>query len=383
MGRIMNKPFVLLCLALCFHCFFCCPAIGQVEEESPPKTFTVVTEVWRTPFKHQYRSNACWSFSTALFLESETHRLGKGEFELSQMFIAYYAFLEKAQVYARMHGEGVFHAGGVAHDAVYIVKKYGVVPLRDYSGQLEAEQNHREMQKILKGIMDSVIELGENGNLSSSWIDGELHSRWLDDVRDVLDNHMGPVPETIEYNGRVMTPKQFAGEVLALPYDDYIEVTSYSFLPFYSSGALTIADNWLRYDGFYNVTIDDYIRILDYAFENGFSVVFDIHVTRELYASHQGYAGIDPDLEEDIIDQDARDTMLEDWSTFDQHLVHGVGIARDNDGERFYMTKDSVDEEGKYRPIDYLSENFVRAKALFFMIHKDGLPKDIRRKLGV
>ncbi len=379
--------FIALCgLALCLLSYPK-PAVTAPEDtDLPQKEFTTVTEVWRTPYKPQHKTGTCWSFSTVSFLESEAYRLGKGEFELSQIYNAYYAFLEKAQRNARMHGSGVFQDGGLPHDVIYIMKKYGAVPLSDYRGLLpgEIEHDHREMSKILRGVMDSVIKIGKDDQLSSEWTDGELHSKWLEDMRDILDNHIGAVPETIKYKGRRMTPVQFADEVLELPLNDYIEVTSYSFLPLYGKGELTIRDNWLHYDDFYNVTIDDYIRILDHAFDNGYSVVFDLHTTREMYTSLKGYCELDAKLKGDIIDQDTRDTMLENWSTVDQHLVHGVGIAKDENGKRYYKTKDSVGEEmGDYRSLDYLSENFVRAKALFFMIHKDGLPKDIRSRLGI
>ncbi|MFH1754784.1 MAG: C1 family peptidase, partial [Candidatus Latescibacterota bacterium] len=135
------------------------------------KRFKIVHEVWRTPYKSQGRTGTCWSFSTTSFLESEAHRLGRGDFELSQMFAAYHAYLEKAQRYARMHGSGVFAQGGLPHDVIYLIDKYGTVPLSHYSGLPAGDDrhNHREMFKILKGVMSSVIQSGDDLDLSSKW----------------------------------------------------------------------------------------------------------------------------------------------------------------------------------------------------------------------
>jgi bleomycin hydrolase len=361
-------------------------ASDKDKSEQPDKQFKIVKEVWRTPYKSQGKTGTCWSFSTTSFLESEAHRLGRGEFELSQMFIAYYAYLEKAQRNARRHGKGVFAQGGLPHDVIYIIDKYGTVPLSDYSGLPRGEErhNHREMFKILRGVMKSVIDSGEDRDLTSEWIDGTLHSKWLDSMGDIMGNHLGVIPQTIQYNGSEMTPVQFSSDVLDLPLDDYIEITSYSYLPLFGSGELYLSDNWLHYDDYYNLPIDDFIRCFDYALDNGFSLVLDLSITNAHYTSKKGYCELDPELENGVIDQNARDTMLENWKTVDQHLEHCVGLAKDEDGKKFYYVKDSVGpEDGSYKSLEYFSENFLRAKCLFFMVHKDGVPDDIRKRLGL
>jgi len=384
MERYFTKSIVLALLIALF--IPAGTAAAQKEKNAPGKKFEIIEEVWRTPFKSQGETGTCWSFSTISFLESEAHRLGRGDFELSQMFIAYRAYLEKALRNERLHGKGVFAQGGLSHDVIYIIGKYGAVPLADYTGLLPGRErhNHREMFKMLNGIMNSAVDSGEDHVLSSEWIDGKLHSEWLEDMDDVLKNHMGTIPEMIAYGGREMTPKEFADDVLDLPLEDYIEVTSYSYLPFNGKGELLLPDNWLHHDDYYNVRIDDFIRILDYAVSNGYSLVLDLHIINEHYTSKKGYCELDGDMENGVIDQDARDTMLENWKTVDQHLEHCIGLARDEDGKKFYYVKDSVDAaDDSYKPLEYFSENFLRAKCLFVMVHKDGVPEDIREKLGL
>jgi bleomycin hydrolase len=359
---------------------------GKKKSEPPVKKFKVLKEVWRTPAKSQGKTGTCWCFSTTSFLESEAHRLGRGDFELSEMFTVYHAYLEKALRYVRLHGKSRFSQGGLSHDVIYVMKKYGIVRDSDYSGLKPGEtmHKHNEMERVAEGMMEGVIKSGGKKELSSKWIDGRLFSNWFDALRGLLDSYLGKVPETIGYKGRRISPKQFSDEVLALPFDDYIEVTSYSYLPFYKTGELLVPDNWMHCRNYYNVKLDDFVRIIDHALERGYSLVFDLHVTEEDYKSLKGYAVVKADSEGVVVSQDMRDTMFEDWRTSDVHLVHAVGIAEDEEGKKFYITKDSVTSDvGPYKSLKYFSENYVRAKALSYMINKDGLPDDLREILGI
>lgn len=361
------------------------PALSA-DTADDPKQFSIQTEVWHTPYKPQGQTGMCWAFSTTSFLESELKRLGRGEFELSQVFIAYHAYLEKTRRYVYRQGGGVFGQGGLPHDVIHVMKKYGGVPLEAYSGLIEGNEQHahNEMFAILNGVLEGVIASGNKGNLSGRWIGGELESIWFNDVRDILDNHLGAPPQSFEHNGRTFTPQEFGTDVLALPYDEYLEITSYSYLSLNGRGELALHDNWLHYDEYYNVALDDLIAIIDHALRSGFSLVFDLHTTSDMYKSLSGYAGLSGDLEKRGIDQDARDTMLENWSTTDVHLVHCVGIAADESGEKYYVIKDSWGaDEGPYEDLEYLSEAFVRAKALFIMVHRDGVPQGIKHALGI
>ena len=378
MTRIARVLFLLL--------FLTNTAVAAGDNEIPEKQFTVQHEVWRTPHKSQGKTWMCWAFSTTSLFESELKRLGAGEFELSPVFTAYHAFLEKADRYFYRQGGTVFGPGGLPHDVIYIMKKYGAVPLDSYTGLLPQKSVHsnRELRTILDGFMAAVLKVGEDGSLSSRWTDGKLKSPWRDDLRDILDNHLGKPPESIAYKQKQFTPLQFVEDVVDLPFDDYIEITSYSYLPRYGKGELQLRDNWLHFADYNNVPLEDYIGIIDHALENGYSLVFDLHTTGDLYKDLQGVAELKEELANQVFDQDSRDNMLEDWSTTDVHLVHCIGIARDQDGRKYYMVKDSwTSDDGPREGLKYLSENFVRGKALFIMMHKDGLPLEVKEKLQI
>ena len=369
-------------------------AIGQdkpekaVKTEPAAKTFRVEREVWTTPFKSQGRTGTCWCFSTTSFLESEAHRLGRGDFELSQMHTVYYAYIEKALRRVRSHGTNPFRNGGLAHDVLYVIGKYGAVPRSVYSGlPLDAGMpEQREMDKVLAGMLSSVISAGdEKVPLSGSWTDGRFEAPWFNAFSGILNAYMDRPPATFDYKGNILSPKQFATDVLKLPLDDYVEVTSYSQIPFYATGELLLPDNWLHYDRFYNVPLDDFVRIVDHALGNGFSLVFDLHMTEEEFKSTKDYALGHDEAAGIAITQNRRDNLLESWRTEDVHLEHAIGIARDEAGRKFYKAKDSVgavgDTEWPVHNIEYLSEAFLRSRVLFVLVHKDGLPGDVRARL--
>lgn len=352
------------------------PALAQQKEDWPGKTFTVTKEVWRTPAKSQGRTGTCWCFSTTSFLESEAHRLGRGDFNLSEIYTVYYAYLEKPARYIRMHGNQTLGQGGLSHDVIYFVRKYGLVRKEDYDGLIYSKDghNHSEMSRAVFSMIKGLVDERRSGP----------SPKWPNAVQGILNAYIGKVPSKIEYEGKELTPKQFADEVLQIPYDDYLEFTSYSYMPFWKQGELLIPDNWMHFDGFYNVPLDDFVRIIDHALENGYSLVFDLDTAEKTYNSRKGIAFTPEDKEGAVIDQELRDAMFDDWRTIDTHLEHAVGLADDEKGKRWFLVKNSGGEDrGPYKGHEYFSENFVRGKVPFIMVHKDGLPGDIKEKLGI
>ena len=353
-------------------------AMAQTRPEKqslPDKEFTIVKEMWRTPSKSQGRTGTCWCFSTTSFFETEAYRLGRGEFNLSEIHTVYYACLEKAHRYIRLHGSNAFGQGGLSHDLLYLAKRHGLVRKSDYDGFQpggEKVHNHSEMFTALRGVVDGIV----NGRGPTD--------TWPEALKGIMNAYVGKVPEKINYEGREMTPKQFADEVINLPYDDYVEITSYSYLPKYGKGELLIPDNWMHYDDFYNVPIDDYIKIIDNALTNGYTLVFDLDVAAPTCNSRAGQAFMEEDKTGETIDQAQRDMLFDSWKTQDHHLEHAVGIAKDEKGATWYLVKDSGGpDRGPFEGHEYFSENFVRAKVLFVMLHKDGIPADIKEKLGI
>ena len=358
------------------------------EKDTTSKKFNVIKAVWATPYKSQGETGTCWCFSTTSFLESEAHRLGRGDFEISQMYIVYNAYIEKALRHINSHTENPFREGGLSHDVIHLISKYGALPRECYIGNKDADNkyNHREMYKVLSGMLNGVSTAGNDFPLGGQFSDGQFHLYWLNGFKEVLNTYMGEPPDSFLYDGKNLTPHQFATDVLNLPLDEYIEITSYSQFPFYSAEEFLLPDNWLHYNKFYNVPLDDFMRIIDHSLENGFSLSVDLHLKKDEVKSKKTYLLGHDEEKGNQITQVERDAVLSNWRTEDIHLEHMIGIAKDETGKKYYKAKDSISPEGENSGPDYnkeyLSENFVKSRVLFIMLHKDALPDDISAKLG-
>jgi bleomycin hydrolase len=344
-----------------------------------------------TSVKDQYRTSTCWSFSGLSFLESEMLRLGKPEVDLSEMFIVWHAYSEKAEKDARVHGALNFSAGGAFHDVTNMIRKYGIVPESVYNGLQygETKHIHGEMDKVLKEQIDAVIE-NKNGRLSTAWHDA---------VESTLDNYLGEIPAKFEYKGKEYTPRSFALEYVGLNLDDYVEISSYSHHPFYTKFILEVPDNW-SWDEVYNVPVNEMQEIIDNSLATGYTVAWASDISEKGFSTGKYGVAIVPEADgenepivdsvflttgftEGVITQEMRQIAFDNYQTTDDHGMHIVGLAKDQDGREFYKVKNSWGQYNKYNGYFYASKPFVNYKTTCIMVHKDAIPKHIRKKLNI
>lgn len=355
------------------------------EEKKEVHQFTILYNVETTPVKHQGKTGTCWSFATQSYLETELLRMGKGEYDLSEMYIVRNLYPVKAEKYIRYHGLTNFEQGGQAHDVMIAWEKFGAVPEEVYPGKTSSDEkhNHSEMLAVLKGSMDAVINTK-----------GKITGNWREVCESVLDIYLGENPESFEYNGKEYTPKNFADELGINP-DDYVEITSYLRYPFYEKAVLEVPDNWTNSE-YYNVPMDDMMMIIENAIENGYSVAWDGDTSEETFYRKKGYAviPIEEDSEDEeskeqlpekekVISQEMREETFENFQTTDDHLMHLTGIAENQEGTKFYYTKNSWGTKYTYDGYWYMSESFVKLKTMAIMVHKDAIPEDIKTSLGI
>lgn len=356
---------------------------AQEDGKSDIHKFTMLYNVVTTPVKHQGKTGTCWNFATQSFLETELIRMGKGNYDLSEMFLVRNIYPIKVEKYIRYHGLTSLGQGGQAHDVLIAMDKYGLVPEEIYPGKSSTEElhNHLEMVAVLKGSMDAILNNKEM-----------ISDNWKKVCESVLDIYLGENPESFEYNGKEYTPKSFADE-LNINSEDYVELTSYMRYPYYEQSVLEVPDNWTNSE-YYNVPIDDLMAIIDNAIENGYSIVWDGDTSEKTFYRKKGYAVIPVDTEnesndeklkepeeEQIITQEMREESFENFQTTDDHLMHITGIAEDQAGTIFYYTKNSWGTKYNYDGFWYMIESFVRLKTVAIMVHKDAVPEDIRKKL--
>jgi bleomycin hydrolase len=111
------------------------------------------------------------------------------------------------------------------------------------------------------------------------------------------------------------------------------------------------------------------------AVRNGYSVAIDLDVSEDTYRPGEGLAQLTADLEKPgAITQEVREQLFMSRKTTDDHLIHVVGIVKDKDGKRLFLAKDSWGaNHGRLKGHRVLTENYVRAKVLAYMVHKDAL----------
>jgi bleomycin hydrolase len=347
--------------------------------------FKNIKEIKNTPVEDQQATGTCWSFATTSFIESELIRMGKDALDLSEMYFVRYAYLDKADNYFRLHGSANFGQGGQAHDVLNVVEKYGFVPEDIYKGLNYGSDihDHSELASVLKGFLDGLIK-----NRKPSQV-------WDEAYTAILDTYLGAEVKLFDYKGKPYTPSEFAKNMNFNP-ENYIELTSYSHAPFYSEFVLEIPDNW-SFDRYYNVPVDDLVRIVDNALDKGYTVCWDGDVSEKGFTHTNGVAvvleeGKSGDVEavspvpvkEKFITQELRQECFNNYSTTDDHLMHLIGTAEDQDGKRFYLTKNSWGEKsntlgGKL----YMSVPYIRLHTIAILLHKDAIPVDIKLKLGL
>ena len=359
----------------------------QEPEWVNPYQFTEVVRIPVTSVKNQNASGTCWCFATTSFLEAELLREGKGEYDLSEMFTVRYNYYERLNDNYLRRGKGNIGEGSIAHMALKVIDKYGIVPQSAYLGinYDSPLPDHRELGTYIAAIAGASVELRQR-------------SPEYFELQDALfDIYMGKIPENFEYEGKEYTPISFR-DMLGIDIDDYVEITSFSHHPFYQKVPLEIPDNW-DHELLYNLPLDDMMAVIDNALNNGYTVCWDGDVSEQGYVfMPTGVAVLPADPRTDMqtiaasgsiieeveyVDQAMRQAGFESFTTTDDHLEHITGIATDPAGTRYYITKNSWGERGPFDGYHYMSEKYVRAKTVSILVHKDAIPSDIKAKMGL
>lgn len=353
--------------------------------------FTDVINLANTSVKNQGSSGTCWSYSGNSFLESEMIRIGKQPVEISQIFTARNAYVEKGKNYVRMHGAVTLGDGGSLHDVTNMLKKYGAVPQEVYTGLNygTAKNKFAEMAALTEGLLIAAVK---NPN-------GELTPNWIKAYEAVIDSYLGQVPQNFNYKGKNYTPQSFAKEVVGLNPDEYVEFSSYSNVPYYTKTMLMVPDNW-SFDMIYNVRLNDMTDIIDNALKNGYTVAWATDVSEKSFSWKNGIAYVPtkkvdemtPEEKENIfngpkpemeITEELRQKAFDNYQTTDDHGMHIVGVSKDQDGKEYYIVKNSWGATNDYKGYLYVTKNFIKYKSTALMVNKGAIPVAIAKKMGI
>jgi bleomycin hydrolase len=353
-----------------------------MAQPAPDEALTVVKKIESTPVKNQANTGTCWSFSTTSLVESQTIHNGHGTFDLSEMFTVRNIYTEKARNYMLRQGAAQFGPGGLGHDVIRAMATYGAVPESVYSGLNlgQKKHDHGKLDAQLKSYLDSLLKTRP------------VPVDWMKGFQNILDEHLGKAPETFTYRERQFTPKSFAAEVLHFKADDYVNITSFSHHPFYTPFILEAPDNFLN-GSYYNLPLDEMIGVTERAVEQGYSIMWDADVSNEYFRQKDGYilqwkdgkipATVSPDDEEMKYNQTFRQTLYENLTTQDDHLMHLVGLEKSKTGKKFFMVKNSWGEYGPFKGYIHVSEAYFAINTVSLVVPKAAIDKALLTKLGI
>ncbi|MCQ2975871.1 MAG: C1 family peptidase [Bacteroidales bacterium] len=388
-------------VAVALSALIAVPAIAQNDFK-----FTTVKELPLTNVKNQYRSSTCWCFSTLSYFEAELLRLGKGEYDFSEAFVVNKTMVDRAEKAVRTHGDVSFSPGGFASDVAYCWKHYGIIPqdAMPTMGSIQGDTlpNNSELDAVAEAYVKAIVD-GEKDR-------PKLSPVWKQGLQAIYDNYLGKCPEKFTYKGKEYTPKSFA-ESLPINIDDYVSITSFTHHPFYEPFVIEVQDNW-RWEMAYNVTIDEMMKIIDNALDKGFPIAWGTDVSEQGF-SRQGIGQV-PDvnssemlgsdmarwtglstttekrdfltskpLPEITVTQELRQQGYDNWETTDDHGMLIFGIAKDQNGKPYYMARNSWGTDNPYKGTWYFTKAFVALKTIDIMVHKDAIPSDLAKKLGI
>ena len=384
---------------------------SAAKKKAPSKNqnkpvFTIIKEIPITSVKDQNRSGTCWDYSTLSFFEAEILKSTGKKYDLCESFVANKTYMERAIQVVRYHGDCQFAQGGSAEDVLSTLKNHGICPegAMPFPGSLYGDSlnNFNEFFSLLEPYVAAIAKSNSK----------KISNQWKAGLQGILDAYLGKCPEKFSYEGKEYTPKSFVNS-LGLNLSDYVSITSYTHHPFYTGFAVEVQDNW-RFPLSYNVPMDEMMQIIDNAIDKGYTIAWGGDVSEEgftrkglAYAvdskATQSLAGSDmakwlkltPAKKNSILDslgcnvpeivptQELRQERFDNWQLTDDHGMHIYGIAKDQNGKEYYMVKNSWGESGDYKGTWYMTKAFIAANTMDFLINKNTIPAEIRKKLGI
>lgn len=315
--------------------------------KTQPEKSRFVTDVMikTTPVKNQGSGQLCWAYAMLATIESE-HLMQGDSVNLSTAFITRMRLQQLARVHYLSQGNSTFSMRGMAPLLIDMLMTVGAEPYDSYEDQVGLNVNV---------LSRKVARLAEVAAVRHVGIDN-MNER----LGDMLDRAMGYMPARyVHMLGAEYTPLEFAHSVCGR--DEYISLTSFAHHPWHEEVALELPDNPQGYR-FRNLPVDELMQSVRKTLEQGHPVCWEGDISEPGFNFEQGIAEVDEG------DRNATDIRrlndLQHFLTTDDHCMEFVGLARDLQGRRYFIAKNSWGTGNKYGGFMYLSEDYVRLKTV-------------------
>lgn len=344
----------------------------EIKSNKFPNDTALYKLIWHNKPISQGNTGTCWCFATTSFLESEIKRIRGEEIRLSEMYIVYWEYVERAIDFVKTRGETYFSEGSEANAVPKICNKYGIVPFEVFSGKTDEVKfyNHSKM-------FDEMNEYLKSVKLGNTW-DTDLVTN---SIKKILNKYIGIPPEKFVYKNVNYTPSQFFSEYLKLKASDYFSFMSTKEFNYNEKHELIEADNWWHSDDYYNISLDEYFKLIVEALENNFSISLCGDVSEVANLRNEGVAVIpDFDIPSEYINEDSRQFRLSNNTTTDDHCIHLIGCKK-IDENYWFVVKDSGSSsfDSPVPGYRFFHEDYLTLKMMNILVHKDAAKNVLNR----
>jgi len=344
-----------------------------------PNKVSLYTRQWAQTVESQGNAGDCWCFSTMSFLETEVWRLQKKHVAISEIYTVYWEYVEKARRFVQERGNSLFAEGSEGNAVARIMKMYGAVPQDEYTGLINGHKYHTHAK-----MMEEMTSYLQNVKATNAWNEEIV----LSTIKSIMNHHIGVPPTTFTVEGKEYNAKTYLKDYLKINPDDYVEILSYKQEPYWQQVEYKVPDNWWHSKDYYNIPLDDFMKIVKRAIRKGYTMSIGGDVSEAGFV-RKTQCGLIPDFDipSAFINEDARQFRFSNETTTDDHGMHLVGYLENynEDGKDWYLIKDSssgsrnndpnAPEFGYY----FFHEDYVKLKMMGITIHKDAV-KDILKK---
>lgn len=334
----------------------------EMQDRIFPTDLTKYTTVYHLQPVSQGNSGTCWAYSAISFFESEVYRMTNQKIKLSEIFIAYWEYVERAEDFIKTKGQTFLGEGSEANASLRIMKNHGLLAFSAYSA-LKNEQNFNNHKELFEQY-ETYLNFIKQENI---WNETEI----MDSIYKILDFWIGTPPKNFDFEGENYTPQTFMSEKLKLNPNHYFSFMSTKEIDYNQKGELVEDDNWWHCKDYYNISLNDFMDLINFTIENAYSISICGDVSEPGICSIEEVAIIpDFDIPSAYINEDSRQMRLISGATTDDHCMHLVGYQIVN-GEYWYLIKDSGAGafDGKNKGYRFFHEDYVKLKMMNIMIH--------------